>query len=393
MSRYLAARRARLGLAVAGVIGVAVAAGFALGGPAISAATTAHRADATSSCGSNPGVAATGTPISLGTINTQQPGTDFSDISNMAAAYFACVNANGGVNGHPIQYHIEYDQSTPAQIAGEAKQLIQSDNVVGIVGVTDILECTVDEAYWKSVGIFEIDSGIAPECWSTPNSAAVNMGPRYSSDGAVEYAIEKGAKKIVFDQSNVPGTGYIAAGPAAVAKANHVKIVQLTEDVPITDASSVALKEVDDAGKNGAVILNYTPPEALLILQAAQKLGIEDRVKSWGCSPIPMAPPELSSRFTRRFWRSTGLPFPVESAASASSGSSRPSLPSRRSRRSRARTRSRASTQHSRGSRTTTRRCSASRGTMASCHSTFRTTRTTPRLRTTASWLWPKAAT
>jgi branched-chain amino acid transport system substrate-binding protein len=271
-------------LAVAGVIGVAVAAGFALGGPAISAATTAHRADATSSCGSNPGVAATGTPISLGTINTQQPGTDFSDISNMAAAYFACVNANGGVNGHPIQYHIEYDQSTPAQIAGEAKQLIQSDNVVGIVGVTDILECTVDEAYWKSVGIFEIDSGIAPECWSTPNSAAVNMGPRYSSDGAVEYAIEKGAKKIVFDQSNVPGTGYIAAGPAAVAKANHVKIVQLTEDVPITDASSVALKEVDDAGKNGAVILNYTPPEALLILQAAQKLGIEDRVKSWGCS-------------------------------------------------------------------------------------------------------------
>jgi branched-chain amino acid transport system substrate-binding protein len=31
-------------------------------------------------------------------------------------------------------------------------------------------------------------------------------------------------------------------------------------------------------------VLNFTPPEALVILQAAQKLGLEDRVKSWGCS-------------------------------------------------------------------------------------------------------------
>jgi branched-chain amino acid transport system substrate-binding protein len=46
----------------------------------------------------------------------------------------------------------------------------------------------------------------------------------------------------------------------------------------------VAIKEVDDAGPNGAVILNFTPPEALVILQAAQKLGLEDHVKLWGCS-------------------------------------------------------------------------------------------------------------
>ncbi|HZC41084.1 MAG TPA: hypothetical protein VE343_10460, partial [Streptosporangiaceae bacterium] len=116
------------------------------------------------------------------------------------------------------------------------------------------------------------------------NSAAVNMGPRYSSDGAVQYAISQHVSKIVFDQSNVPGTGYIAAGPAALAKAANVPIVQLTENVPINDANSVAIKEVDDAGPNGAVILNFTPPEALVILQAAQKLGLENRVKLWGCS-------------------------------------------------------------------------------------------------------------
>ena len=239
---------------------------------------------AISSCGPKAGVAATGSPINIGTIDTKQPGTDFSDGPNMINAYFQCVNANGGVNGHPLKLYTDFEQSQPSQIAADAKQLINNDHVVGIVGVFSILECTIDQAYWKSLGIYEMDAGIAPECWSTANSAAVNMGPRYSSDGAVQYAIAQHASKIVFDQSNVPGTGYIAAGPVALAAASHVPIKTETDDVPITDGSSVALRLVDDAGPNGAVVLNFTPPEALVILQAAQKLGIEDRVKEWGCS-------------------------------------------------------------------------------------------------------------
>jgi branched-chain amino acid transport system substrate-binding protein len=238
----------------------------------------------TSQCGTKAGVPATGTPITVGGIVTDQPGTSFTDIAFMAKAYFACVNANGGVNGHPINYIIEKEQTNPAQIAAEAKQLVQSDHVVAIVGNTSILECTIDHSYWEKLGFDIIDSGIAPECYSTSNSAAVNMGPRYSSDGAVQYALSQHVSKVVFDQSNVPGTGYIAAGPAALAAAVHTPIVQLTENVPISDANSVAIKEVDDAGPNGAVVLNFTPPQALVILQAAQKLGLENRVKLWGCS-------------------------------------------------------------------------------------------------------------
>ena len=254
--------------------------------PAASASSSAAGAATvdTSQCGSKPGVKATGTPIALGAIATNQPGTSFTDIPNMAKAYFDCVNANGGVNGHPIKYYIETEQTNPAQVAADARQLVQSDHVLGIVGNTSIIECSVNSGYWQKMGYYVIDSGIAPECYSTSNSAAVNMGPRYSSDGAVQYALAQGVSKVVFDQSNVPGTGYIAAGPAALAKDKNVPIVQLTENVPITDANSVAIKEVNDAGSNGAVILNFTPPEALIILQAAQKLGLENRVKMWGCS-------------------------------------------------------------------------------------------------------------
>jgi branched-chain amino acid transport system substrate-binding protein len=280
---------ARAAAVVAAVVGTLVAAGCSSSSSSPTASGSASSSPggttvSTSQCGTKPGVKATGTPIPLGAIATNQPGTSFTDIPNMAAAYFDCVNANGGINGHPIKLYIETEQTNPAQIAADAKQLVQTDHVVGIVGNTSILECTIDHTYWEKLGYFVVDSGIAPECYSTPNSAAVNMGPRYSSDGAVQYALAQHVSKVVFDQSNVPGTGYIAAGPAALAAAAHTPIVQLTENVPISDANSVAIKEVNDAGPNGAVVLNFTPPEALVILQAAQKLGLENRVKLWGCS-------------------------------------------------------------------------------------------------------------
>jgi branched-chain amino acid transport system substrate-binding protein len=295
--------RARLGLPMVAVLGVLFVAGCGSSNSSSSASsasstsstaaaassstttTAASASTGTSSCGPKPGTAATGTPITLGAINTKEPGTDFTDIENMEGAYFACVNANGGVNGHPINLIKLTEATQPAQIAADASKLVQTDHVDGVSGSSSILECTINSAYWAKLNYSVIAAGIAPECYSTPNYADVNMGPRYSSDGAVQYVLSAvHPSKIVFDQSNVPGTGYIAAGPAALAGNAHIPITQLTENVPINDADSVALKEVDDAGPNGAVVLNFTPPEALVILQAAQKLGLEDRVKAWACS-------------------------------------------------------------------------------------------------------------
>jgi branched-chain amino acid transport system substrate-binding protein len=202
----------------------------------------------------------------------------------MAGDYFACVNANGGINGHPVKFYEETEQTQPAEAAAAAKKLVQTDHVLGVVGTSSIIECSVNTKYWQSIGYNVLAAGIAPECYGTPPYADANMGPRYSSDGAIQYAITLHPSKIVFDQSNVPGTGYIAAGPNALAANAHVPIVDLTENVPISDPDSVAIKEVNDAGPTGSVVLNFTPPEALVILQAAQKLGIEDHVKSWGCS-------------------------------------------------------------------------------------------------------------
>jgi branched-chain amino acid transport system substrate-binding protein len=245
--------------------------------------TAAEPAAAASKCGLGNGQKATGTPIKLGGIATKQPGTDFTDIPNTAKAYFDCVNDNGGINGRPIDYTIETEQTDPGQVASLARKLVQSEKVLGIVGNTSIIECAVNHKYYEQQGYYIIGSGIAPECYSTPNSAAVNMGPRYSVDGATQYLIGQKVKKLVLDQSNVPGTGYIAGGFLLIAKDAGIPTETLKDNVPIQDANSIALKLVQAAGSGGGVVLNFTPPEALKILQAAQRLNLQDRVK-WACS-------------------------------------------------------------------------------------------------------------
>jgi branched-chain amino acid transport system substrate-binding protein len=109
------------------------------------------------------------------------------------------------------------------------------------------------------------------------------MGPRYSVDGGTQFLIREKVKKLVLVQSNVPGTGYIEGGFLLLGKNAGIPTVSLKENVPIQDANSAALKAVQAAGNGGGVILNFTPPEALKILQAAQQQGLQDRVK-WSCS-------------------------------------------------------------------------------------------------------------
>ena len=153
-----------------------------------------------------------------------------------------------------------------------------------MVGNSSIIECTVNHKYYEQQGFYVIAAGIAPECYGTSNIASVNMGPRYSSDGAAQYALQQHINKLVFDQSNVPGTAYNVGGVQLIAKAAKVPVTSLKDNVPIQDANSVALKLVQAAGTNGGVVLNFTPPEALKILQAAQQQGLENRVKVWACS-------------------------------------------------------------------------------------------------------------
>jgi branched-chain amino acid transport system substrate-binding protein len=244
--------------------------GFAAGG----AGSTGVR------CGLGTGQKATGSPLTLGGVFTQQPGIDFTGIANMVRAYFNCVNDNGGINGRPVRYIVETEQSNPQQVAALATKLVQDDKVLAIVGTTSLIDCSVNHQFYEQHGLNVIEAGVSFDCFSTPNIAAVNMGPYYSDLGAAQYLVRQGVRSLVIAGSNVPGGDHDISSAEVFARQSGVAAKgAFLEDVPIMDANSVALKLVQAAGDGGGVVINFTPPEGLKILQAAEQQGLIDRVR------------------------------------------------------------------------------------------------------------------
>src|SRR4029450_5443416 len=157
-------------------------------------------------CGLGNGEAATGDPIKLGALATFIPGVDFTWIPKMAKIYFDCVNQNGGIYGHPIEYSFDEEDADPATAASLAVKLVEEDKVVGIVGSTSLIECDVNGAYYVEHNYYPIIAGVAQGCFTNPNFSAVNMGPYYSSLGGAQAAGRAGATgTIVVASADVPG--------------------------------------------------------------------------------------------------------------------------------------------------------------------------------------------
>ena len=261
-----------------------------------SSATTAAAAGASTNiqksgeCGLGTGEKATGEPIKIGSINTNVPGIDFTWISSMTKAYFDCVNDNGGINGRPIDYIVEEEHIDPAEIAGLAKKLIEDDGVLGLVGNTSLIDCSVNGAYYAEKGFFPIIAGVDQACFENPNFSAVNMGPYYSSLGGAQAALRAGAKgTMVIVTPNQPGVDIINSGVTDFAEANGLKGISLKEDVPIADPAVLAQKLVQTAGEGGAVVLDFTGPAVLPLLQAIESAGLVDKV-IWASSTPPNDP-------------------------------------------------------------------------------------------------------
>ncbi len=257
-------------------------------------------------CGLANGKKATGTPIKVGSIVTKVPGIDFTDGSDAAAAYFTCVNDNGGINGHPVDFIVEEHSTDPQQVGSLATKLAESDKVDAFVAGFSILDCTVNSGYYEKNGFYPIVAGVPNECFNTPNIAALNMGPGYSSLGAVRYAIDKlGAKgTIVMVTPKQPGGAAVNQIALSYAKEKGLKTVSRLESVPVSDPSSLAQAITAQAGDGGGVVLDFTPPEGVKVLQAAAQQGLIDKVKWASSTPLndTSVPDALGSQWDNKIF-------------------------------------------------------------------------------------------
>ena len=123
----------------------------------------------------------------------------------MAKAYFDCVNDNGGSTAARSSTSKRTSTSTRPQIAASRRSSLKR-TVLGFVGNTSIIDCSVNRQYYTDNGFFPIIAGVDQACFTTANFSAVNMGPYYSSLGGAQAALRAGAKgTLVIITGNQPG--------------------------------------------------------------------------------------------------------------------------------------------------------------------------------------------
>src|SRR5215212_7720605 len=205
MSRYLRG-------AVAAATALSLAAALAACGDSSGDATDEDVGELASGssavkCGMADGKEATGDPIKVRALATASGGIDFSSAPRSAAAFFKCVNANGGINGRPIDYGYEDDALNQQKAAQIAAKFAADMSIVALAGDATFIGCGAANPIYKKASLYSITgTGVPQSCFESSNIAPVNAGPRISAVSTVQYLNSKGKAAKVAEVSNkVPG--------------------------------------------------------------------------------------------------------------------------------------------------------------------------------------------
>jgi branched-chain amino acid transport system substrate-binding protein len=246
-------------LALAAVLAGVVAAGFAVSFSSASASS------------------ATGTPIVVGSISALSGPITISDPETTAAAYFKYINANGGINGQPIDYMPLDDAANPANAAQDARQLVEQDNVVALVGGSSLLECAVNANYYVQQQVLDIPGiGVDQDCFGSPNVSPVNTGPFNGTEAGLQYLYKDLHKTRLCDIGNNVSASYNAGVVAAIkqweAATKHKVLLTDLSIIPGKSNMTTYVLEAKSHHCTGVVWgLTSTAPQ---LVQAAHTQGV-----------------------------------------------------------------------------------------------------------------------
>lgn len=221
-------------------------------------------------CGSGASSAAEGEPIVVGAIVGETGPADFSSGSDAAAAYFDCINANGGINGRPIDYRVVDDMWDPEVAASAARSLVEDDQVVAMVGSTSFVECAANGPYYDEQEVLVLAAvGVPRECFFSRNIAAVNQGPRLSAIGVAQYAVEQGATSLACISNIIPNFGaWVCEGMTAYGESVGVTVESFNGQPDGSDAETIALQAIE--ADTDAVVVAEPGPLAAAYLKISE---------------------------------------------------------------------------------------------------------------------------
>ena len=238
-------------------------------------------------CGANTGKPASGEPIKVGGIYGNAAPGDFSSATDAAAAYFKCVNANGGIHGRPVEYSVENDQWNPELAAQAASKLVEDEEVVAMVGNGSFVEMSVNAPFYAKSNVMAMASACAvSECFESSNIVSTNQGPLASSIGAAMYAVEElDATNISCIGMAIPSVGNWSCGAVEEymgSKGLEGSSVLLNPAAP--DVNSALLEAI--ASGADSILVNLPAGLGIAILGAAQEQDLADQYSWTSSTPL-----------------------------------------------------------------------------------------------------------
>ena len=140
--------------------------------------------------------APSGAPIKLMTVTTLNAnGPTYENISITAKIAADFINANGGINGRPLEVQVCDEQFDPAVAATCARKAVE-DGVVSVVGsFTYFAEAIVPVIAASDITWFGACCAISPSELTDPHSFNLGNQPMYGV-GEVKRAVEDGCENI-----------------------------------------------------------------------------------------------------------------------------------------------------------------------------------------------------
>jgi branched-chain amino acid transport system substrate-binding protein len=274
-------RRTALLAAVAATV-LAAAACSSGSGSSSSSPTSSPAAGGTSASGLK------GTPIKVGLITslTGPEASSTTQTATVAPAWADWMNANGGIDGHPVETIVVDDKSDPP--TGEAvEQQLAADGVTGIIVTNDDVITSYDGAAIAK-GIPIIGGTAYASDWYTkvgmfPTGTNIVSGLAAQVAVAAQYAHAKKVGEVY--ASEVAAAAQATPVLAAAAKAAGVGFIPLavSSTAPSYTAQCLLFKQ-----KNvDYVQLDFTTATAVRFIQDCQAQNYNP---TWGDSEQPMGP-------------------------------------------------------------------------------------------------------
>jgi branched-chain amino acid transport system substrate-binding protein len=148
-------------------------------------------------------------------------GGTFTGFQSGVKAFFSYYNAHGGVDGYKVNLTSLDDAGDPGKNASEARQLVEQNKVVAIVGEASIADAG-SQKYLPGKGVPVLGGWAASSTWHKP---ATNMfvsleGPNtpYCPIWSSDQAKRRGIKKIAFVAQDFPSAIQDAVCRSTAAK-------------------------------------------------------------------------------------------------------------------------------------------------------------------------------